>query len=407
MRIPSIINGILLKIAKFLRPLANWAFGIGYITMTMSSLIGPVPFIGEHTTVFNILSVFLLGIAVFSWIWLEQNKKRIISFIALLAVSVTSYFCGNTTIPLKLCLLLYAMRYYTFTNCVKLDFWTKLTVLLIVVCCYLLGLTNGDVITRSDGTLRYGFGFTHPNTFALISSMLVIDRYYLDYKAKKRKILNIILAIIVALINFFFVDSRSALLLLIVMSIIYMAPQKLVLSIAKNRSMKKIFCNIFILYFFTILCLLLAFNFKWLFGYKINEAFSGRIYLYNMYLSNVNLSFFGIDISRALETTPLDGIYLSILIRYGIIIFITYAIITKKAIEKLLSEKQFFSAATLIAMLTYGIMESAAIIPAYNVFILLLGVGIDELTKSKNHSINTQSSKKLTTTKNKQSYGTN
>lgn len=372
-------TNILNKITNSVLPFTSKLFCLGYILIIFSTFTTNVPFITNFASSIGMGGTALVAIATSCWIYHKKDRTEIILYVALTALSFLSYYFGKNAIPLKLCFLCFGVRYFRFHRCVNLTFWTQLICATFILALYFAGFIEIANVTRA-GEIRNDFGFGHPNTFGLIITMLIIQRFYLDYhKSKQRKLFNIIIAVIFCIFNYIFVDSRASLLLLIAATVIYFIPSQYLSAIMKYKSLQKVLCNTFFIFFITTILLTISFELEWKTGRLINTAFSGRLRLYSTYLHQYMPTLFGVDLTQIIQSKeqPLDNLYLSNLLRHGIIIFLTYLTLSKYAMQSLIQKQRYFPALLYATLLCYGIMETAPLNPGYNVFILSFSYGIN------------------------------
>lgn len=370
-----IIDIVVAKICPFLPAI----FCIGYALVIISTLTTNIPIIMFLSSYIGLAGTAILTISVSAWVWKSKNNSELILYALLLLISGLSYYYGRTAVPLKLCLLCFGIYHYNFRQCVKVQFYVQLTCTILVVFLSLIGITQTNTITRED-SIRYDYGFGHPNIFGMVISMLIIEKFYLDYhKNKICKRLNICIAILFCIFNYFLVDSRASLILLIGATLIYILPSHYLATIIKYKSVRKVLCNTFLILSIVTIVFTITIALKWQIGYSMNAAFSGRLSLYNSYLQKYAPTLLGINLKDMIENKhqALDSIYLASLLRYGIILFIFYLILSKRCLSKLLRNKKYFSASIFALLLFYGAMETLAINPGYNIFILLLNNGLE------------------------------
>lgn len=372
------------KCVAKIRPFLPIIFHIGYALIIISTLTTNIPTIKLLSPYIGLISIVILAIGVSSWVWGSKNNAELILYITLLLVSGLSYYYGKTAVPLKLCLLCFGVYHYNFRRCVEVQFWVQLSCTIIVILLSLIGITQTSTITRAD-SIRYDFGFGHPNIFGMVVSMLLIERFYLDYHKKPiRKWLNICTAISFCIFNYLLVDSRASLILLVGATFVYALPPYYLTAIATHKTIRKTLCNTFLILAIITIILTITIGLKWQIGYSMNATLSGRLSLYNSYLQKYTPTLFGIDLSDMIENKhqALDNIYLAALLRYGAILFIFYIMLSKCCLSTMYRKKNIFSVVIFTILLLYGIMETLAINPGYNIFILLFSNGLQSFVRT-------------------------
>lgn len=213
-----------------------------------------------------------------------------------------------------------------------------------------LGLINVVVATRyldNSIVIRNSLGFGHVNTVSVYYLGIMFGIYYLFHQNKKKLILIYILTTIIAIYLYLETNCRTGLYIYIAFIIISLLYNKKL-----NKKLKKITPYNFII--FTILSFILAILFGKTLNNPINILLSSRPYFSLYYIKKgAFINLFGQDV---ISGYVLDNHYLSLLVRTGIIGFITYMYIIIKG--SILLKKDYATMLIILFYLIYGIFEA-------------------------------------------------
>ncbi len=362
----------------------SYLFAIGYILTIAAEMLYSLPFMRNYLPILNVIGLALISIYTINALRKTKNKKEAKAFLVLLGLAAITFLCSRDTIPLKLCLLFFAIRQYNFSQTIKLDYKTKLFFTTAIILLSIVNLSSTRVFYRLNGSPRFTFGFTHPNTFGIYSSLLIIERIYIYYKDKNQKKINIAASIIILLLNLFVTQSRASVVLLFIATITYIIPYE---KLAKF--MNKVQIRL-LLQYSMLICFMVSISFITI-AYSDNEiariinnilsyrpAFAGAFY------KNTPLNLFGWPMKDTIANIPLDNSYLLILLKYGLIQLLIYLSLSTKTFKTLHHKKEYLSETVLALMFIYGIMENATIKPGIDVFILSLSYGVSTYVDQKN-----------------------
>lgn len=354
-------------------------FIIGYIAFLCATMLDTVPFIGgKNTTILNLIGIFFLSVYDIIQIVDKKRKTQILAAVSVLFIIIIT-FVSRTTYPLRLLLLIYGVKSFSFGRSVKIDLVARFILFAFVIFLFILQVIHVDPIYRYDGTIRYSFGFAHPNTFAIFMTSIIVDKLYLDYNKKniKTKITNTFIIVISIIINVLYVDSRAALLMTIIISIFYYIPKTLLQALFSFKILKIILPFFMIILTATSFLLVLAYNSDLDFAVKINRFLSHRIHLWNQIIQNeFQITLLGFDTRNVMEHIPFDNAFLYSFYRFGIIFFLGLILLSYNTFKNLLLQTKVFAIAILISLFAYGTMESIAFYPGYSNMILLFSYGL-------------------------------
>lgn len=251
----------------------------------------------------------------------------------------------------------------------KIDLYFR-TIATLVVTIFLRGLSTYNILDTVSGRIRPSLGFTNPNTLSEIALVISLEVFLL------RKRLNKILSVLIIILSFgliFVSRSRTTFLLFVFFLIINFALQKT----AKNIMVKGLLVAI------PTICCLISYYVVYLYSYhfntfliNLNFLLSNRLRIVSNYYLNYGITVFG---QKALSTQlfggqplgSLDNGYMSLLIKFGIIVTIIFLFFLSITIKKLLDAKKYEYAACFILFTLLGLSEFTFYVVIINVFLML------------------------------------
>lgn len=292
------------------------------VSATDLSFIPAVNFFGR------IVNFFVFGYLLITFLVIEKSIKNWILSISILSLAILSmYFTGERDI-LIFFLFFFCSFNINFNNFLKIDLITRLICFSLILLLFYLGLTR-DVILFRDGVPRHSLGLYHPNTLGMLIFTIVID--YIALNWKKISLKNFLVIFIALYFIYKFPNSLTA---------IYAILISLVFLFFSKFFDKKMIRNLLIyipvfLAFFSVYLAMLGNNLKTLIP-QYDSLFSGRLWYFSYLYSNYKFTLFGNKIleldagyarSRMFNVRYLDNAYLSLAIRYGIILFVIFIIL--------------------------------------------------------------------------------
>lgn len=249
-----------------------------------------------------------------------QIKTATFSAIAVV-VGIISYISSDGPTILKLILFILAIQAVGERRILSYFYGSLILALIIVMISSFAGLTTLTYYSRFKQA--YSFGFQNPNTvpvvlFAIMSGVNIAHEKTLKFK-------HIVLELIVMLIFYYFCKGRTAFYICILTFVLLIFRKPL----QDTRLLKVVswpFQFLFLIlavfsYYVTIMYR--AGNSNW---QKLNLLLSGRLYAWQGYYSRYGISVFGNKLSTEYYGA-LDNAYLQLIIKYGLIAFILYAVI--------------------------------------------------------------------------------
>lgn len=356
-------------------------FYIGYALLLFEAMFNNL---NSLNIIFSIIDKAFVVLAIFI-IFMQNEKYNIKRFILMCIVCVVlciNYFITKDNALIKIFFLVVAFKDLNFNKFIKVDLIIRGLCFTFVIILYKLQIIENIIIYRADGTIRQSLGFSHPNALGAYIMSISFSYIYIRYKnIKLRDVILLFLALIFATI---YTDSRTATAGILLL-FIFIALNKLVKNKKNRRIVKKciplipVFCAIL-----SVLCTLL-YN-KYEFISDLDSILSKRIMYSNYFWKEYGVSMFGQDITTVstveaalYNLTPkiLDNTYILVLIKYGIINFIIFNVLSFKSLKYLLKENNKTSQMLVIILVVYyicGMLESWLIKFSYNIFILYFAI---------------------------------
>lgn len=355
------------KVLKLIE--SNKLFFISYFLIVFSDVFDNISYLQNYLILIDMLSIFLLIIIIGRFWYLEKKsflRKNSILILFLIVSIICAYFSTNRFL-LKLTFLLLASVNLDFDIFIRNDLKIRLVLVLSIMFLYFIGKTDIGIVEYRNGLMRNAFGMGHPNSFAFYLTMICVDIYYLDYtKNIKSSNFTFIIASLVLIFNYLFLGSRTNIILLLGITLIFLFNKYL----KGLESIKKLLLHSFTIGL--ILSLFLGYTYTDNVFYNfLNKLLSNRVFLSNTFLNRYNINMFGNRIITY-EYYILDNAYINIILGFGIVFTIFFAFLFYNLFKKLYINQKYTLIAIVCLILLFGISESPIYIPAKNPFILLL-----------------------------------
>ena len=336
---------------------------IAFIFMQASLFCQKVIFLQPYLDTFDLIALSLFAIDII--VSLAQTKlsyKQIIAYILLFISGLITYLATKNAAIAYLALLSIVSMSKSIDDIIKLDLYSKLTILAFVILCYLQGHTESGTFLR-DGATRQAFGFSHPNTLGYIVATIYTDFMLLsrNNKSKRKIIINVVLLVIGCLV-ISAAGSRTSLLFIVASFIMFEFGQKFLDTKQKKKTDRKIAKNISIfmpiIMLVVSICLTFMYNANNPFALKMDDLLSTRIRWQNYYTNNHPVSMFGEEMH--FSGMPLDNGYYRILHNLGIMGLIVTLYVCCRAIKRASTDEKEIKRHLLLLSL-YAISEWIAL----------------------------------------------
>jgi len=256
-------------------------------------------------------------------------------------------------------------------------FWIHVVNFLLVLSFAYLDIIESIIHVRSNGVIRSSLGFWHPNvTGAMILAIFIA---YLFKKKDKPS-----MYVLVAFVPAFWVlnqriDSRTGLIVIAFM-IIGITVMKL---FEKQNLSLKLFSNMNMRVFMNVLPFLFLFG-SYILSYFftidnavfrfLNQLFTGRIRLGNLFIHEYPITLWGVDIHQDSSYRFLDNGFLVSLLTLGLIYTLLQLFYLSWFGNKMMMRGHKYMPIILIGILLFGFMERLVWSPIWNTMFLFGGI---------------------------------
>lgn len=323
------------------------------------------------------------------------NKELLILVLISIPFIIGTINSGNNQL-MSMLLFIIGAKYADIEKITKMYFHILLVMIpLIIVLCIMDILP--DIIIYRGGYIRHSLGFEHPNRLGMRIFQLVACFCYIK-RNNKYKWFEYIIISSLALFVYRVSNSQTAFIGLIILIIMIMVGNIYDHYNIRKKRLMVIMTGISI----AINCVTVVASFfnphnNQLFN-AIDKFLSHRfIYGYLMY-KYYGISIWGQDVQTIIKDTKyagvyrqwyLDNAYLSILLRFGIVVYMLFSILWIAAIIYYLSNDDYTMVIILFTYSVYGIMTTGFYMMSHNIFLLTIANQI----YNKKYIVNTKKHK--------------
>lgn len=293
-----------------------------------------------------------LDVALYPFLLMAVNYRKLHKefFVIFLFVIISALNSAARNIFL-LFLCIYILRDISLKKIAFLNCTFAFLVLIITFFMLQIGNLKAEMFSQTlfDNRVRWDFGFGNPNTFALFMYSLIINIYFI--LTPKYKYFLFFFTVLVSYMVYSYTVSRSFLFAILVFFFV-------LLLINSGKKLRKWLFNKNLL---LTLPLLLT-GFILFIAPKVEDfvfldvLFSGRLSLYNNFLSGLSVKDYWLGTSSINEET-IDNSYLHLLFEGGILCYTLFYYFYYKTIKNL-DDSSFYILPVLLSILVYGLTES-------------------------------------------------
>lgn len=294
----------------------------------------------------------LMDVALYPFLLMAVNYRKLrIDFFVIFLFVVISVLNSAARNVFLIFLCTYILRDINLKKIALMNCCYAFIILVITFFMLQAGSLKAEMFPQTllDRRVRWDFGFGNPNTFALFMFSIIINMYI--FLAQKHKYFLFFFTASVSYMVYSYTASRSFLSAILVFYIV-------LLLINSGKMFKDWIFNKYLL---LGLPLLLT-GFILVIAPKIEEVlfldvvFSGRLSLYNNFLSGLSLKDFWIGTSAINEET-IDNSYLHLLFEGGILCYALFYYLYYETV-KYLNDSSFYILPVVLSILVYGLTES-------------------------------------------------
>lgn len=269
-------------------------------------------------------------------------------------------------------IMIFGSKDVEYKKICKYVFFTMLLSACSIFTLHIFGVLNDFLVPRGD-TFRHSFGFSHPNTTGLW--ILCIIASCQQAFCEKLKLCHYALFAIIALIMNISVNSRAALVSILLISIIMPILTKVKFS---EKKCKYIAVGIVVLIYIAVIVFTLYYNENNSFMLMLDKLFSYRISLSHSAYEYYNVTLFGSSLPVTDAKFVLDCMIVRILLTYGVLTLILSGICLCKIQVRAINNKCIYIAAMSLILLIYSIMETFPYNAVFNVTLLMVCAKLGE-----------------------------
>lgn len=326
----------------------------------------------------NIVTWLIFALLIFQIVFLQSYTKRELMIIILITVPViiATVLSGQRQM-MSVWMFVVAAKNVDVDKVIRTAYKILLVMLPAVVILCLLGVIENATMMRGS-VQRFALGFSHPNQLGLSVFQLMACYCYIN-KDKLNK-LNYIYFLLAVLFLVKIPNSKTAYIattVLLLMLVLYkfIKNQKPEYMIAYEKG---ILIGAFCLNFFSIIFSYIDVNRNFILA-RVNSWMSSRFSVCHKVWLLYGVSFWGKRIyvtesERALVGIKnrlwLDNSYVSLLLRYGILIYLIFSIGYLCLVKSMLIKREYVLAIILFLYAIYGLMETGWYMITHNIFLI-------------------------------------
>lgn len=350
-----------------------------------------------ETDLSSIASIFRGGVFAILFLGLFFRKysiREIVLIIILLFLGVYVSIQNKSIDILVTLFLVVTMRQIEFNKIVKVDFYTRL-ISTVVIATLSIGKFIPTLQMYRSGNVRESFGFYHPNLFGAYILILTIEFIYLGY-LKNRETYRIWLVLPITWFIDKFTDDRSVEIGLLIFFCLYFILKMPFFRVMTSKFYK--LATIVTIVFFSFISLFSVYQYNPMssFWIIINKLLSRRLEL----ISTVVRDFYpinwlgqktpllgdtGVIVNGATKFLYVDNSYMSILIKFGIFIFVIFILwMLRNSFSFFNGKNRVIMFCWLVAMLAWGLSENKLILVQFNILLFSYFERNKEELKCKN-----------------------
>lgn len=326
----------------------------------------------------NIVTWIVFALLMFQIVFLQSYTKRellVIIFITF-PVIIATVLSGQRQM-MSVWMFIVASKNVDVDRVIRAAYKILLVMIPAVMIMCLLGVIENATLMRGS-VRRFALGFSHPNQLGLSVFQLMACYCYV-HKDKLDK-LNYIYFLLTILFLFRIPNSKTAYIAMVVL--LFMLVLYVFINEHKPAYMstyeKGILLGTFLLNFFSIVFSYIDVNRNFILA-RINSWMSSRFSVCHKVWLLYGVSFFGQKVYVTEDERKLVGLknklwldnsYTSLLLRYGILMFLIFSIGYWCLIKSMLIKKEYVLAIILFLYAVYGLMETGWHMITHNIFLI-------------------------------------
>ncbi len=332
----------------------------------------------EINKVNNVVNWLIFALLMLQIVFFQTyNKREVIIIVGItLPIVIATILSGSKQI-LSAWMFIVAAKNNKYDKIINTAYKILLIMLPMIIFLQFFGIIEDRTMMRGN-IQRYSLGFSHPNQLGLRIVQLILCHCYVNRgKLNFRRFLYIILAVIFTIE---IPNSQTAYISLMVFLILlfiykYIENQK---QMYMDLYMKSLMVGVLLLNLLSILFSYIDVN-KYVILSQLNNWMSARFSWCHKVWQIHGVSFWGQKVYVFADEVKsvgmsgrlwLDNSYASILLRYGILVFLIFSISYLYLLKNMAVRKEYVLVIILFLYSLYGIMENGLYMVTQNIFLI-------------------------------------
>ena len=372
-----------------LKNISKILFILAYTFLSIHFFMDKVIFLEPYIMVFKYLGILLLFVTFLYSFVVSSVKIKIITLL-INALGFISYIVSKDIHFFIFCLFITSMKDIKFESIMRYDLCLKVIILMLLMSFYYLDMVR-DVSLIRNGLERVSFGFSHPNTFAIVFAVVVLEIFYV-FRKKRDKFHFLILGATIFFLNYFSGSRGSVILLFTFLLFTLLSYIKFLRWVLNTKVFRFLTENALTIFAIISIALIVQYRASNEFVLKLDKMVSGRIRLTSSYFDNYFINLFGNNIpvigtdeaqKAGAKLLVIDNTYIYFLLRFGIVSYLVFASSFFFEIWYSFKKRDKTYIIIIISLIIYGLVETYTYKIPFNTFILLAGDVIYEDRKKK------------------------
>lgn len=305
-----------------------------------------------------------------------KKKELIIIVVITLPFIIATAFSGNRTL-LSTWMFIVAAKNNDLDEIVHIAYRILLIMIPFVIILHFFGFIEDHTMMRGS-IQRLSLGFSHPNQLGLRIFQLILCNLYVH--REKLNMLNYFYEILALLFTIIIPNSQTAYISLIVLFILLLIyeyirnqNQILIRIYAGGLLIGSILLNVLsiILSFIDVnRNLLLSRIDKWMsgrfsWGHRVWQIYGTSFWGRRIYVTEEEVGVIGLT-----SRLYLDNAYLSIFLRYGVLVFLIFSFFYIFLVREMIVQKRYMLVVIFFLYALYGTMENGLYMMSHNIFLI-------------------------------------
>jgi hypothetical protein len=339
-------------------------------------------FIWKMSDVNDQMALVVLVLLMIQIVFFQQYTVREVVIVATLSLPII-YATMNSdhNKMMSTWIFIIAAKYIDFDRIIRIAYYIELVMTVLVIYLFLSGVITEYTLYRGS-MIRHSLGFNHPNQLGIRLFLLIVCRCYI--RLEKLHFLDWLIVIATAIFVNRVANSKTSFYALLILALIIAGYE--FVNILKGSYDKYSGFLIFIAALSNVCSIYLSvINLKkhHIINH-VNKLLSFRFSQCHRTMQYYGIKLFGQDV-KLIFSRPgigrtyhfwLDNAYMTILLRYGLIVFAIFSALYIITMHYLKRTEQHFLVAILCLYAIYGIMENNFFSMSQNLFLLLLSYPI-------------------------------